>query len=353
MHLILVPTYNEYQNITRLLDALCAIPSVHVLVIDDASPDGTAEVVRAHAHFSHKVFLLFRDGKEGLGAAYRAGFAWGLARDYETLTQMDADFSHHPEDVPKLFERISLGADVAIGSRKIVGGEIVGWNAWRHFCSSGAMQASRFFLGLRTQDVTAGFRTWRKDFLARLPVLDLRSNGYAFQEEMILHAELLGGEIHEVPVVFRDRVHGVSKLGFTDIGEFFLTLARLTALRRRRFLLYVFIGGMGALVDLASFLLLYSFFDVALLPANIIATGIAVVHNFLWHHFITFKEHVQGIFIAFLRFVSVSLVGMVLNSGIVLFAVSFGFLPVFGKICAIFCVTFWNYFMNSRVTFRL
>lgn len=228
MHLVLVPTYNERENIRALLNALSGIPDVHVLVIDDASPDGTAEDVRAHALFDERIFLLAREGKQGLGAAYRAGFAWGFARDYETLTQMDADFSHDPADLPRLFAAMDAGADVAIGSRKIAGGSIEGWNAWRTFCSTGAMIASRLCLGLKTKDVTAGFRTWRKSFVQSLPVLTLQSNGYAFQEEMILVAEQQRGRVSEIPVVFRDRVHGSSKLGFSDIQEFFI---RLHALR--------------------------------------------------------------------------------------------------------------------------
>lgn len=352
MHLILIPTYNERENIRTLLDALCDYPNVHVLVVDDASPDGTAEEVRTHAHFGDRIFLLFREGKEGLGAAYRAGFAWGFSRDYETLTQMDADFSHHPSDIPRLLAEIERGADVAIGSRKIRGGKITGWGPWRKFCSTGAMAASRLCLGLRTKDVTAGFRTWRKDFVSRLPVLELQSNGYAFQEEMILAAEQHGGVISEIPVLFQDRVYGNSKLGFDDIHEFFITLARLTLLRRRRFILYAVIGAAGAVIDLSVFLLLHHTLSLAVLSANILATSIAVVHNFLWHHFVTFKDHGKMTSVAFGMFVFVSVIGIAINSLVVLAGVSIGLLPVFAKIFAIVVVTVWNYVLNSRVTFR-
>lgn len=353
MHLVLLPTYNEYQTIRSLLDALCAIPDVHVLVIDDASPDGTADEVRSHAFFSERVFLLARAGKEGLGAAYRAGFAWGLEREYHTLTQMDADFSHDPHDLPRLLAEVAQGADVAIGSRKISGGKIVGWGPWRTFCSSGAMAASRICLGLKTKDVTAGFRTWKRSFLERMPVLTLKSSGYAFQEEMILAAELQGAVICEIPVVFRDRVHGTSKLGFREIREFFSTLLWLTAIRRKRFFVYVFIGGVGALLDLGGFLFFHQIVAFPVLPANILATSIAVLHNFLFHHYVTFKEHEQIASVAFVRFVGVSLVGIVLNSIMVLAGIGSGLLPVFAKILAIVCVTLWNYLMNSRVTFRV
>lgn len=353
MHLLLVPTYNERENIRTLLDAVCVYPNVHVLVIDDASPDGTAEEVRAHACFDDRVFLLSREGKEGLGAAYRAGFAWGFARDYETLTQMDADFSHHPNDIPRLFVEIERGADVAIGSRKIRGGKIVGWGPWRMFCSTGAMTASRWCLGLRTKDVTAGFRTWRKGFVSQLPVLELKSNGYAFQEEMILAAEERGGVIAEIPVVFQDRVRGDSKLGFDDIHEFFFTLARLTLLRRRRFVVYAVIGAAGAVIDLGGFLLLHQFAGLAVLPANIIATSVAVLHNFLWHHFVTFKEHAQTTVWALGKFIAVSVAGIFLNSLVVLAGIALGLIPALAKIIAIMLVTAWNYLLNSRITFRV
>ncbi|NBS68876.1 glycosyltransferase family 2 protein [bacterium] len=353
MHLVLVPTYNEYQNIRTLLDALCVIPDVHVLVIDDASPDGTAEEVKSHAFFLERVFLLERKGKEGLGAAYRAGFAWGFEKGYYTLTQMDADFSHDPQDLPRLLAEVMAGADVAIGSRKIPGGEIVGWGPWRTFCSSGAMGASRLCLGLKTRDVTAGFRTWKRSFVEQIPVLSLKSNGYAFQEEMILVAELRGAQVKEVPVIFRDRIHGTSKLGFKDVREFFYTLSRLTAMRRKRFLVYILIGGVGALIDLGGFLFLHQVVGLSLLPANIIATSIAVIHNFLFHHYVTFKEHEQVASVAFARFVGVSLVGIALNSIIVLAGVGSGMLPAFAKVLAIVCVTLWNYLMNARVTFKV
>lgn len=353
MHLIFIPTYNERENILSLLDAVLVHKNVHVLVIDDASPDGTGDAVRAHVQFGERVFLLARSGKEGLGAAYRAGFAWGFDRQYETLTQMDADFSHDPQDLPRLFAEIANGAHVAIGSRKVRGGRIEGWGLWRMFCSAGAMTASRLCLGLRTKDVTAGFRTWKTSFVRELPVLTLKSNGYAFQEEMILVAEQTAARVVEIPVVFRDRQKGLSKLGTSDIREFFVTLSRLTFIRRRRLFTYLFVGALGAVIDLVFFLLLHHTFLVAILTANIFSTSVAVVHNFLWHHLVTFRNHSQIKLRAFGIFIMVSLVGIALNSLVVLGGVSIGLAPVFAKIFAIVVVTVWNYVLNSRVTFRM
>ncbi|MFH1252757.1 MAG: glycosyltransferase family 2 protein [Candidatus Uhrbacteria bacterium] len=353
MHLVLVPTYNERENIQALLEALCELPNLHILVIDDASPDGTADLVRAHKFFSERIFLLARAGKQGLGAAYRAGFAWAFERDYETITQMDADFSHDPKDLPRLLAEIKAGADVVIGSRKITGGRIEGWSFWRKFSSTGAMAASRLFLGLKTKDVTAGFRTWRRSFVEKLPVLILKSNGYAFQEEMILVAEQANGKIKEVPVIFRDRVRGVSKLGFKDIQEFFYTLIRLVIIKRKRFLFYALVGGLGAVVDFGLFIFLHYGVGLAILPANVMAISLAVIHNFLWHHRVTFKNHNQITHLAFTKFVGVFLGGIILNSLIVLGGVALGWPAIVAKIVATALVTAWNYFLNLRVTFRV
>ena len=352
MHLVLIPTYNERENIVRLIDAILVHADVHVLVIDDASPDGTADAVRGHGAFGDRVYLHARPGKLGLGSAYSEGFSWGLDSAYVTFTQMDADFSHHPEDLPRLFTETLQEADVVIGSRKITGGRIEGWNAWRMFCSTGAMLASRLVLGLRTKDVTAGFRTWTRDALQKMPFTEIKSNGYAFQEEALLHAEMLGLRIVEVPVVFRDRVIGMSKLGTADIGDFFLTLMRLAIVRRRRFLHYVLVGLLGVGVDIGVFALLFYGGDLPLFLASCLSTSFAIVHNFLWHHYVVFRAHGRAPGQALGLFVAVSLLGMFMNSGIVVGMVALGAYPLLAKGIAILFVTVWNYALNSRVTFR-
>lgn len=353
-HLILLPTYNEKENMYGLLDALCALGEpVDVLVIDDSSPDGTREEVMRHPAFSTHVFLLLRQKKEGLGTAYRSGFAWGLERAYETFIQMDADFSHQPSDVPRLISVIQNGADVAIGSRRIRGGRVDGWGWWRRFCSFSATTVSRVCLGLHAKDVTAGFRAWRRSFIQGLPILALKSNGYAFQEEMLFVAQQARANIVEIPVVFMDREKGSSKLGIVDIWEFFFTIARLTVVHRRRFAVYTMVGAFGALVDFTGFIFFHEVVGWELLPANIIATSIALLHNFFWHHFVTFKAHGQVAHIALTKFFIVSVIGMALNSFVVVFLVSFGFLPLLAKVFAIACVAVWNYTLNSRVTFSV
>lgn len=225
---IIVPTYNEKENIEELIKTISSfrIEDLHVLVVDDNSPDGTGEIVDKLKE-GYPVEILHRQGKQGLGSAYRAGFKYCLEHNAEYIFEMDADFSHEPKDILRMLQVAQAGADLVIGSRKIKGGKIVGWNAWRHFCSDGAMFASRLILGLKTKDVTAGFRCFKAETLKKIKYEEVKSNGYAFQEEMIYRAEKAGLKVVEVPVVFLDRQKGKSKLNKKDIIDFFVTIIRL------------------------------------------------------------------------------------------------------------------------------
>jgi dolichol-phosphate mannosyltransferase len=226
---VVIPTYNERENIERLIRALMAlhIADFHILVVDDASPDGTAEEVELLGREFPGVSVLKRPGKMGLGSAYVEGFTRALAEGADVVVQMDADLSHDPADVVRLCAALAEGADIAIGSRRIAGGAIVGWNWKRHVASKGAQWVARFLLGLTTRDITSGFRAFRRSVLAAIHFADVRSNGYAFQEEMLLRSERGRFVIREVPVAFVDRQHGVSKLGMKDILEFFVIMGRL------------------------------------------------------------------------------------------------------------------------------
>lgn len=225
---IVIPTFNERENLPRLLAGLdrvvrCQVSGVKcsLIVVDDASPDGTAAVVPAHAT------LIVRHGVRGLGSALISGFRRALADGADVVVEMDADGSHDPEDVPRLLDAIVAGADVAIGSRRVSGGRIEGWHAGRHVMSWGAMTAARMVLGLKTLDVTNGFRAYRRVVLERIGLDSVRSSGYAFQEELLFRAERAGYSVVEVPTTFRDRTAGKSKLSARDVIEFFKTLYRL------------------------------------------------------------------------------------------------------------------------------
>ncbi len=226
---IIIPTYNERYTIASLIEALLVYtPHVSIIVIDDNSPDGTANIVKRYIKsYPAYIHLISRERKLGLGSAYIVGFTYALKYQADVIFEMDADGSHSPRDVPRMIKQIQQGADVVIGSRRIQGGAITGWGIHRRIASWGAMTVARIVLGLKTKDVTAGFRAYKSNVLRNLQLDTIKSNGYAFQEEMVYLCECAGYVIKEIPVTFTDRKTGVSKLSTKDIIEFFLTIFRL------------------------------------------------------------------------------------------------------------------------------
>jgi len=215
--LIIIPTYNERQNLPRLVDALFRLPEVppfHVLVVDDSSPDGTGQWVAQAAaeRYPQRLHLLSQPGKQGLGRAYLAGFRWAFARGYPIIGQMDADFSHQPRYLPAMFTALAE-ADVVLGSRYVPGGGVErAWPWWRKALSRWGNFYARHILGLPARDVTGGFRLWRADLLQRMPLDEIATVGYAFQIELLYLAYRLGARVREVPIYFPDRKAGRSKL---------------------------------------------------------------------------------------------------------------------------------------------
>jgi len=233
--LVIVPTYNEAENVRTIAAAvLGALPDAHLLVVDDASPDGTGDLVRQLAAEDDRVHLLERSGKLGLGTAYVAGFRWGLERGYPLLVEMDADGSHPADRLPALVAAVDGADDVllAIGSRWVPGGSVVDWPLHREVLSRGANTYARFVLGIGVRDVTAGFRVYRADAIARMDLDSIDSKGYCFQVDMTLRVDDLGGRIVEVPIRFRDRVHGVSKMSRSIVLEAMLRTTQWGLQRR-------------------------------------------------------------------------------------------------------------------------
>ena len=207
--LLVLPTYNEAVSLPAVLARLFAPAGpLQVLVVDDGSPDGTAGVVRAHAEFDRRLFLLERAGKLGLGSAYRDGFAWALARDYTAAIEMDADLSHDPDDVPRLLAALDDGADLAIGSRYIQGISVVHWPLARLLLSIGAGYYVRILTGLPLSDPTSGFKAIRREALVRLEREKIRAEGYGFQIELHFKAHRAGLKLREIPIVFTERRDG-------------------------------------------------------------------------------------------------------------------------------------------------
>ncbi|MDH5668677.1 MAG: polyprenol monophosphomannose synthase [Nitrospira sp.] len=215
---IVLPTYNERQNLEALIHAIGRYLVADILVVDDNSPDGTGQLADALSRTAPHIHVLHRTKKEGLGPAYVAGFQWALARGYESIIEMDCDFSHAPWDLPRMV-RLSATTDLVIGSRYVPGGGTENWNLRRRLVSKFGNAYVRAFLGSRIHDWTGGFRCFRRTLLAHMHTGDVKAKGYVFQVEMAWKAIQLGGTLHEMPIRFRDRVHGQSKLGWPTIFE--------------------------------------------------------------------------------------------------------------------------------------
>lgn len=212
--IVLIPTYNEKENIEKIVRKVFSLEDAfHILVIDDSSPDGTADIVdKLMAEFPGRLFLEKREGKSGLGRAYIHGFKWALARPYEFIFEMDADFSHNPDDLPRLLEACKNGADLAVGSRYITGVNVVNWPMGRVLMSYSASVYVRFVTGMDIRDFTAGFKCYRRKVLETIDMDKIRSVGYGFQIEMKFMAVMHGFKVVEVPIIFTDRTEGTSKM---------------------------------------------------------------------------------------------------------------------------------------------
>ncbi|MCM1004819.1 MAG: polyprenol monophosphomannose synthase [Prevotella sp.] len=220
--LVIIPTYNEIENISKIIDAVIGLyEPFDILVIDDGSPDGTAQaVMQKMQEYPGRIFLEQRQGKQGLGTAYIHGFKWALARDYQFVTEMDADFSHNPEDLPKLLNALKTQkADVAIGSRYITGVNVVNWPMGRVLMSFYASMYVRIVTRMKVRDTTAGFVCWRRRVLEALDLDNIEFKGYAFQIEMKFKSFKRGFKIVEVPIIFVNRVLGTSKMNGSIFGE--------------------------------------------------------------------------------------------------------------------------------------
>lgn len=229
-NIVIIPTYNEIENIWKIIDAVIALPGRYdVLIVDDGSPDGTADEVKARqAACPGRISLIERNGKLGLGTAYIAGFKWALQRGYEYIFEMDADFSHNPSDLPRLREACASGrGDVAIGSRYVSGVNVVNWPIGRVIMSYFASKYVRIVTGMRIADTTAGFKCYKREVLETLDLDKIRFKGYAFQIEMKFAAYKCGFKLVEVPIIFINRALGTSKMSGGIFGEAFFGVIRL------------------------------------------------------------------------------------------------------------------------------
>ena len=226
--LVIIPTFNERENLPLILQRLHqARPDVHVLIVDDSSPDGTGQLADDLASADpERIHVMHRTTKDGLGAAYLAGFAWGLSRGYSTLVEMDADGSHAPEQLHRLLDAVDAGADLAIGSRYVDGGTVRNW-PWRRIAlSKVANTYSRLLLGIGVHDITAGYRAYRREVLEKLDLDGVDSKGYCFQIDLTWRTVSNGFVVVEVPIMFTERELGVSKMSGSNIREALVKVAQ-------------------------------------------------------------------------------------------------------------------------------
>jgi dolichol-phosphate mannosyltransferase len=359
---ILLPTYNERGNIARLIEELQAqfvrmTHDMHVLVIDDNSPDGTADVVKQIQKARPNVHLL-QGEKAGLGAAYIRGIKYSLeALGAEVVFEMDADFSHKPGDVPRLMKAIEDGADFVIGSRYVSGGSIPKeWGPIRRLNSRYGNLVARYVAGIyRVRDCTAGFRAIRASLLRRISLPDLKVQGYAFQVALLYEAILRRAKVVEIPVDFIDRIEGESKLGLSDIIEFIINAWWLRFRSSTTFIKFLLVGASGVLVNLCLFTLLL-YFGINKYLASPIAIEASVITNFTLNHLWTFRwrrtrDSVQMKGLKF-NVVSVLALGVSYGSFVLLSQVFPDVAPQIIQFVGIVPATLVNYFLNSYWTFR-
>lgn len=228
-NLVIIPTYNEKENIEKLVRAIFSLPvDFHILIVDDGSPDGTAQIVKKlQSQFTDRLALQERKGKLGLGTAYIHGFKWALRHQYEYIFEMDADFSHNPEDLPRMLKACQSGADMVIGSRYIKGVNVVNWPMSRVLMSYFASAYVRLITRIKIQDTTAGFICYRRKVLATIPLDRIKFVGYAFQIEMKFTALQYGFTVKEIPIIFTDRTEGTSKMSTRIFREAFLGVIQM------------------------------------------------------------------------------------------------------------------------------
>lgn len=365
--LILTPTYNEKENIVKLIAKIHQVnKDVDILVIDDNSPDGTGECVERIAAKDERVKALHREGKLGLGSAYVAGFRYAIKNKYDLIFQMDADLSHDPKYIPKLIKK-SEKYDLVLGSRWVKGGGVEGWPFYRYIMSWGANLIARVLLSLKPRDITTGYRCYRREVLEKIDLSSIVASGYAFLEELIFRVQGAGFTISEVPIIFIDRRVGQTKMGLKEITTSSKAILKLFARRKGvgQIVKFGLIGLSGALVDfgILNLLVLGLKFNVYLSAAFSFVA--AATNNFYWNKRWTFKGEAtdKKTHLQFIQYMIITTIGFFINLLILRI-----FLPYFGrlfelnintplvlntsKIIATLVVMTWNFLGSKKWVFK-
>jgi dolichol-phosphate mannosyltransferase len=355
--LIVIPTYNEKKNIERLLTEIerLTLPNLDILVVDDNSPDKTADLVRSRQKNSSRLFLLVRSAKQGLGSAYRAGFNWGLEHDYDVLIEMDADLSHDPRYLPLIMEKIK-NFDFVVGSRYVPQGGIEDWGRLRRGLSYLGSSYARLILGIKIKDLTGGFNAWRKEIFEKVNLNQISSNGYSFQIELKYRAAKNKFTYCEVPIIFKDRQNGQSKINFKIISEAFWKVPawRLTDLvfKFKKFIKFCLVGGLGAIIDIGLLAFLVEFFAINVQLANVFSFIVAVINNFVGNKYWTFRDQNPRQYYQFSKFFLVSLIGLLLNVFLLKLFINWGVWYLSAKLFITALVVLWNFLANRYWTFK-
>jgi dolichol-phosphate mannosyltransferase len=359
---VILPTYNERENIVLMIRALREqfqrIPhDMNILVVDDSSPDGTADLVRSESRTAPNVFLITGQ-KQGLGAAYIRGMKHAIGQmQADAVMEMDADFSHDPEDVPRLIAALDEGADFVIGSRYVPGGKIPDdWSFLRRMNSRWGNVFARYVAGMyKVKDCTAGFRAIRSPVIGQIDLDALKVKGYAFQISLLHEAILNHAKVKEIPVEFIDRKRGQTKLGLSDIVEFMLNAWWIRFERSKTFLKFGVVGISGVAVNLVAFTMLMRL-GMNKFLASPLAIEVSIITNFLFNNFWTFsardmndRVHIRG-----LKFNVVSFVALAVSYStfLILSAVDPSGIPQVHQAVGIIPATLINYFLNSYWTFK-
>ena len=362
-YLVIIPTYNENKNIGRLiLEVLKKDKRIDIVVVDDNSPDKTAETVKAllkKKKCNKRVNLIKRSGKLGLGTAYRDGFIWGLKKNYDYFISMDADFSHSPaalEEMIELSEKNPL--NIILGSRYEKGGKIVNWDFKRHFNSHIANWVTRLLLGTRAKDSTAGFKCYPRDFIKKIHLKSLVASGYAFQVEMLFLAKEKGFAVKEFPITFYDRKDGVSKIS-GELRRSSLIVLRLAFRRRivRQFIKFGVVGFICSLVDWAVFFAIKFLTGWEIQYLKQIIKGISFVVSATFSYILnrtwTFRSADRAIVKQASLFFVVATIGLGLNN-LIFYLITgiFGWPDIVGLVIATIIVMFWNFSANKLLVFK-
>ena len=354
--LVIIPTYNEKENIKNILTAIDKLSrnDTEILVVDDSSPDGTAEIVKnVIPKLKTPIHLLVRKNKNGLGKAYVEGFKWALKGDYDFVISMDADFSHDPQDLPKLIDA-SKEYDIVIGSRYIKGGKIIGWDIKRQLNSRLANLFTRIALGLKAKDVTAGFKRYKTSFLEELNLDSLISSGYAFQVEMVFRSKAAPKQILEVPITFVDRRVGQSKIA-GELKKSAVIVWRLFIRRTgvRQFMKFAIVGFGNFLFDTAIYFVETRFLNVGVIIAKTISFVASATSSYYFNRKWTFRSNQKNITRQYLKFIFISGIGLAINvSSFYLFHKTLGIYDLISLVFATAITTFWNFTANKKWTFK-